>query len=46
MRFSRTTVKPELFEDSVFDDNYAAAWEVFRMRWQAVPGEEIASSHT
>ena len=33
--------KLELFEDRVFDDYDAAAWEVFRMRWQAVTGEEL-----
>ncbi len=33
--------KLELFEDRVFDDYYAAAWEVFRMRWEAVTGEAI-----
>ncbi len=32
----------ELYEDRVFDDYYAATWEVFRMRWQAATGEEIA----
>jgi hypothetical protein len=32
----------ELFEDRVFDDYYAATWEVFRMRWEAATGEEIA----
>ncbi len=34
--------KLELFEDRVFDDYYAAAWEVFRMRWEAATGEAIA----
>ncbi len=33
--------KLELYEDRVFDD-YAAAWEVFRMRWQAVTGVALA----
>ncbi len=33
--------KLELFEDRVFDDYYAAAWEVFRLRWEAVTGEAI-----
>ncbi len=33
--------KLEIFEDRVFDDYYAAAWEVFRMRWEAVTGEAI-----
>ena len=30
--------KLELFEDKVFDDYYAAVWEVFRMRWEAATG--------
>ncbi len=34
--------KLELYEDLVFDDYYAAAWEVFRMRWQAVTGVALA----
>ena len=34
--------KLELFEVRVFDDYYAAAWEVFRLRWEAVTGEVIA----
>ncbi len=34
--------KLELYEDRVFDDNYAAAWEVFRMRWKAVTGKYLA----
>ncbi len=34
--------KVELYEDLVFADYYAAAWEIFRMRWKAVTGEEIA----
>ena len=33
--------KLELFEDRIFHDYNAAAWEVFRMRWQAVTGEEL-----
>ncbi len=33
--------KLELFEDRVFDDYAAAAWEVFRLRWEAVTGEAI-----
>ncbi len=33
--------KLELFKDRIFDDYDAAAWEVFRMRWQAVTGEEL-----
>ncbi len=32
----------ELFEDRVFGDYDAAAWEVFRMRWQAATGEALA----
>ncbi len=31
----------ELFEDRVFRDYDTATWEVFRMRWQAVTGEEL-----
>ncbi len=34
--------KLEFLEDRVFDDYYAAAWEVFRMRWEAATGEAIA----
>ncbi len=34
--------KVEILEDRVFDDYYAAAWEVFRLRWEAVTGEAIA----
>ena len=34
--------KLELFEDRVFDDYYAAAWEVFRMRWKTVTGKDLA----
>ncbi len=33
--------KLELFEDRVFDDYDAASWEVFRMRWKAVTGEDL-----
>ncbi len=33
--------KLEIFEDRVFDDYAAAAWEVFRMRWEAATGEAI-----
>ena len=33
--------KMEFYEDKVFDDYYAAAWEIFRMRWQAVTGERL-----
>lgn len=32
----------ERFEDQVFTDYAAASWEVFRRRWQAVTGEELA----
>ena len=32
----------EIFEDRVFDDYDAASWEVFRMRWWAAAGEELA----
>ena len=34
--------KLELYEDRVFDDYYAAAREVFRMRWKAVTGKDLA----
>ncbi len=34
--------KLEFYEDLVFDDYDAAAWEVFRMRWQAVTGVALA----
>ncbi len=34
--------KLEIFEDRVFDDYAAAAWEVFRMRWEAATGEALA----
>ena len=34
--------KLDVFEDRVFHDYDAATWEVFRMRWQAVTGEELA----
>ncbi len=34
--------KLDLFEDRVFHDYDAATWEVFRMRWQAVTGEELS----
>ena len=34
--------KLEIFEDRVFDDYDAASWEVFRMRWWAAAGEELA----
>lgn len=31
----------ERFEDRVFEDYAAATWEVFRMRWHAVTGQEL-----
>jgi len=31
----------EPLEGLVFDDYAAAAWEVFRLRWQAVTGEKL-----
>lgn len=31
----------ERFEDRVFTDYDAAAWEVFRRRWQTATGEEL-----
>jgi hypothetical protein len=34
--------KLEIFEDRVFDDYDAASWEVFRTRWRAVTGGELA----
>ena len=34
--------KLELFKDRVFADYYAAAREVFRLRWQAATGEAIS----
>ncbi len=34
--------KLELYEDLVFDDYDAAAWEVFRMRWKTVTGVALA----
>ena len=34
--------KLEFYEDKVFDDYYAAAQEVFRMRWQAATGVALA----
>ncbi len=34
--------KMELYEDLVFDDYDAAAWEVFRMRWKTVTGVALA----
>lgn len=32
----------ELLEGRVFDDYYAATREVFRLRWQAATGKELA----
>ncbi len=34
--------KLEFYEDLVFDDYYADAWEVFRMRWKTVTGVALA----
>ncbi len=34
--------KMELFEDQVFDDYYAGAWEVFKRRWKTVTGMALA----
>lgn len=31
----------ELVEGAVFDDYGAAVWEVFRLRWQVVTGQEL-----
>ena len=31
----------ELFEDRVFHDYEVAVWEVFRMRYEAVTGQEL-----
>jgi hypothetical protein len=33
--------KLELLEGAVFDDYAAAAWEIFRLRWQVVTGREL-----
>jgi len=33
--------KLEVFEDRVFEDYDAAAWEVFRMRWTAATSRSI-----
>ncbi len=38
---SERGAKIELFEDRVFSDYAAATWEVFRMRWHAVTGQEL-----
>lgn len=32
----------ELIEGRVFNDYYAGAWEVFRLRWETVTGQAIA----
>ena len=32
----------ECFEDRVFTDYRAAAWEVFRLRWRTLTGQEPA----
>jgi hypothetical protein len=34
--------KLEFVENAVFDDYAAAAWEVFRLRWQTVTGRNLA----
>ena len=34
--------KLALLEDRVFDDYGAASWEVFRTRWRAATGAELA----
>jgi len=34
--------KLEVFENRVFVDYAAAAWEVFRLRWEAATGEAIS----
>ncbi len=34
--------KLELYEDRVFGDYNAGAWEVFRMRWKTITGEDPA----
>jgi len=34
--------KLELFANRVFDDYDAAVWEVFRLRWHAATGQELA----
>ena len=32
----------EFLEDRVFDDYYEGVWEVFRMRWQTVTGNDLS----
>ena len=32
----------ELYGDRVFDDYHEGAWEVFRLRWKTVTGQELA----
>ncbi len=32
----------EFFEDRVFDDYDEGVWEVFRMRWQTVTGNDLS----
>ena len=32
----------ECFEDRIFTDHDAAVWEVFRLRWRTLTGEELA----
>ncbi|MEE9205984.1 MAG: hypothetical protein V3U50_03270 [Acidimicrobiia bacterium] len=34
--------KVEIYEDRVFRDYYEGAWEVFRMRWKTITGEDPA----
>ena len=31
----------EFFEDRIFNDYHQGVWEVFRMRWQTVTGENL-----
>ncbi len=34
--------KLELYEDRVFDDYHEGTWELFRLRWKTVTGEDPA----
>ncbi len=34
--------KVEIYDDRVFRDDYEGAWEVFRMRWKTITGEDPA----
>jgi hypothetical protein len=34
--------KMELYEDQVFNDYYEGVWEVFKRRWEAVTGKDLA----